>query len=289
MSIGILTVKHWKYFAAEHLSKALNAKLIGLTSKDFDVDHLIILGMRGLERYAKLKNKNFKSVAVIYSDTNFCKYHKWCNEYTHKNKIPVYAMPDLDDYCFHPYVPAYQTIELPEIEIKKPANSIVICHSPGKKGAANIKGTKQIDVVIKELKKKYDIEYLLLQKLSWEDCIKVKSKAHIFIDQITKGNPYIPQNRFGGKIKYKGALGKSGIEGMLLKCCTITTMKRTETLPYFPFPPAILTDYLTFKGDLECLIKDSVYRNNVINDQYEWVKKYCSPEFVKVNVTRHIK
>jgi len=70
MSIGILTVKHWKYFAAEHLSKALNAKLFSLTTKDIDVDHLIILGMRGLERYSKLKNKNFKSIAVIFSDTN---------------------------------------------------------------------------------------------------------------------------------------------------------------------------------------------------------------------------
>jgi len=288
MSIGILTVKHWKYFAAEHLSKALNAKLFSLTTKDIDVDHLIILGMRGLERYSKLKNKNFKSIAVIFSDTNFCKYHKWCNDYIRENKIAMYAMPDLDDYCFNSYRPAYQTITLPNIEIIKPTDRIVICHSPGAKATHNYKGTKQINEIIKALSEKYPIDYKVLKNLSWEECIKVKSTAHIFIDQLTKGNPHIPQKRFGGLIKYNGALGKSGIEGMLLKCCTITTMKRVETRPYFPFPPVVLTDYQNFKGDLELLIKDVEYRNGLIEKQFEWVSDYCSPEFVKFNVTRHI-
>lgn len=303
MSIGILTPNILvpnAYFAAEHLSKALNAELFGLTSSNLNVDHLIIIGMRGLESYAKLKVKNFKSVSVIFSDTNFCNYYKWCNEYTHKNNIPVYAMPDLNDYCLHPYIPAYQTITLPEIKIIKPTDRIVICHSPGAKAvkdkkcskhielAWNCKGTEQINAIIKELSKDYNIEYLLLQDLSWEKCIKAKSTAHIFIDQLTKNNPFINQARFGGKIHFNGALGKSGIEGMMAKCCTITTMDKHETEPYFPFPPVVLTDYLNFKDDLEILIKDVEYRNSLIEKQYAWAKKYCSPEFVAMNVTRHI-
>ena len=287
MSIGIL-VPHGKYFAAEHLARALNAVMYGLSCRKLNVEHLIIIGKKALEKYSKLKDKNFKSVAVIFSDTNYCKYYKWCNEYTHKNNIPVYAMPDLSDYCLYPYIPAYQTITLPEIKIVKPDDNIVICHSPGEKGGFNYKGTKQISSIIMELSKNYNIKYLLLENLSWKECIEVKSTAHIFVDQLTKNNPFIDQKRFGGEIRYHGALGKSGIEGMLLNCCTITTMDIHETEPYFPFPPVVLTDYQNFKFDLEILIKDVDYRNNLIEKQYEWAKKYCSPEFVKMNVTRHI-
>ena len=287
MSIGILA-PHGKYFAAEHLARALNAKLFGLCTKELNVEHLIIIGMRGLKRYKKLKEKNFKSVAVIFSDTNFCRHYKWCNEYTIKNNIKVYAMPDLNDYCLQKFIPVYHTITLPDIEIVKPDDRIVICHSPGKKAEYNIKGTREIGIVINELSKKYNIKYLMLQNLSWENCIKAKSTAHIFIDQLTKNNPFIDQERFGGEIKYKGALGKSGIEGMLLKCCTITTMDFHETAPFFPFPPVVLTDYFNFKADLEILINDVNYRNELIEKQYKWVEKYCSSEFVSMNVTRHI-
>jgi len=287
MKIGILA-PHGKYFAAEHLARALNAKLFGLYTKELNVEHLIIIGMRALERYKKLKEKKFKSVAVIFSDTNFCRYYKWCNEYTIENNIPIYAMPDLNDYCLQPFTPVYHTITLPDIEINKPDNKTVICHSPGGKAGDNIKGTEQIGIIINKLSKKYNIEYLVLKNLSWGKCIKAKSTAHIFIDQLTKNNPFIDQERFGGEVKYKGALGKSGIEGMLLKCCTITTMDFYETAPFFPFPPVVLTDYEGFKYDLEVLIKDVNYRNDLIEKQYKWVKKYCSPEFVSMNVTRHI-
>jgi len=287
MSIGIL-VPHGKYFAADHLCRALSATMYGMKDKELTTDHLIIIGMRALEKYSKLKDKSFKSVAVIFSDTNFCKHNKWCNDYVEKNDISVYAMPDLHDYLRVPYIPVYQTITLPDIQIDKPNDRIVICHSPGKKGYFNIKGTEQIDYVIKKLGKKYPIEYKVLKNESWGDCIKEKSRAHIFIDQLVKDNPYIDQIRFGGKIIYKGALGKSGIEAMMLKCCTVTTMDKPITEPYFPFPPVILTNYLEFKYDIERIITDGEHKRTHIEQQKEWVDKYCSPEFVSLHVTRHI-
>lgn len=285
--IGILA-PHGKYFAAEHLSNALSATIYGLSVKEIKEEHLIIIGMRALERYSKLKTKNFKSVAVIFSDTNFCKHYKWCNSYVKENNISVYAMPDLNDYLEVPYVPAYQTITIPSIEINKPTDRVVICHSPGKKAGSNVKGTKQITLLIKELSKKHNIEYKLLKNLSWEDCIREKSTAHIFIDQLVKDNPFIKQNTFGGEIKYHGALGKSGIEAMLLKCCVVTTMNVVKTESYFPFPPVLLTDYFSFYTDVEILISRVEYRNKIIENQFNWVNKYCSPKFVKMNVTRHI-
>ncbi len=285
MNIGIL-VPHGKYFAASHLCNALNATMYGVSTKQMPVDHLLIIGMRAFKAYSKLKNKNFKSVAVIFSDTNFCKYHKWCNDYAEANNIPIYAMPDLHDYLRIPYIPAYQTITLPKIHIDKPNDRISICHSPGAKGAFNTKGTNQINYIIKKLQKKYPIEYKDLRNYDWEECIKAKSRAHIFIDQLTKGNPFIDQMRFGGKIPYKGALGKSGIEGMMLKCCTVTTMDEPLTEPYFPPPPVILTNYQEFEYDIDKLITDG-FRLRA-DRQKEWVDKYCSPEFVSQHLTGHI-
>ena len=285
MNLGIL-VPHGKYFAAEHLCRALSATMYGVSANEITVDHLIIIGMRALKAYSKLKNKNFKSVAVIFSDTNFCKYHKWCNDYVEENNIPVYAMPDLHDYLRVPYIPAYQTITLPKIYIEKPTDRISICHSPGKKAFMNIKGTNQINFIIKKLQKKYPIEYKVLKRHTWEDCIKEKSRSHIFIDQLTKENPYIDQTRFGGKIVYKGALGKSGIEAMMLGCCTVTTMDDPITEPHFPPPPVILTNYFDFEYQIDKLINDGF--RSYAEQQKAWVDKYCSPEFVSQHLTGHI-
>jgi len=197
-------------------------------------------------------------------------------------------MPDLHDYLRVPYTPAYQTMTLPYVEINKPNDRIVICHSPGKKGTLNIKGSRQIADVVKKFSKKLPVEYKVLTNLSWEECIKEKSRAHIFIDQLTKYNPYINQKRFGGEIIYKGALGKSGIEAMMLECCTVTTMDRPITEPHFPPPPVILTNYFSFEYDIERVITDISHKKSYIEQQKKWVDKYCSPEFVSQHLTRHI-
>jgi len=293
MSIAILAAhtedNKNKYFAAYNLSLALNATLYNVNERLIKEDNLIIIGMRGLEHYKKIRNTIFKTKAVIFSDTNFCRYYKWCNEYVSEHNIFVYAMPDLHDFLFCKYVPAYQTITIPDIIIKKPDDRIVICHSPGTiKGKFNYKGTNQINEVVEKLSKKYVIEYKLLQGFSHEKCIKEKSTAHIFIDQIIKNNPFVDQNRFGNQIIYKGGLGKSGIEGMLLNCCVITSMDHPNTEPYFPPPPIIMTDYRDFELDLERAVCDINYRNKLVKKQKIWADKYCGPEFVSMNVTRHI-
>jgi hypothetical protein len=287
-SIGIL-VPHEKYFAAGHLAKALNAPMFGLKDKIAGIDHLIIIGAMALVMYSKLKKKIFKSVSVIFSDTNFCIHHKWCNEYAKENNIPVYAMPDLDDYLTVPYVPVYQTITIPDnIKIEKYTDKTTICHSPGAKAKYNYKGTKQIGKIIKKFKK-YNLRYSLLKNLSWEDCLAEKAKSHIFIDQMVMGNPRIPQKRFGGVVPYSGALGKSGIEAMLLKCCTITSAKEIRTEPYFPPPPAICVSFTEFYSMLKYAVDNVQLAMQDAEIQYAWAKKYCSPEFVVGNVTRHIK
>lgn len=277
------------YFNKNYLGEVLNAVVYPLSAKSVLEDHLLLLGYESLNWYSKLKTKNFKTVAVIFSDTLFCVNYQWCNEYAYNNNVFVYAMPDLKDYLFIPYVPAYQPIAYQGIKFEKPVNKIVICHSPqSKKYKENIKGSIEIEKAINELSKLYYVEYEVLRGLDYNECIKRKSKAHVFIDQLVKGNNHINQKRFG-EISYKGGLGKSGIEAMYLGCCTITTMDEPITEPYFPPPPVILTTFDTFVNDLERVVVDTEYRMATAAKQSEWVKKYCSPEFVIMNMKRHIK
>jgi len=280
-----------KYFGCEFLAKAMNTKVTLLSKrvKKIDCKNLFIIGMRGLSHFAKyFSMADYNTVAVIFSDTNFCVYHKNCNKIIEKYDLPVYAMPDLHDYLQCEYVPAFQTIKIPDNISKEKNDKITICHSPGKKGVSNIKGTKQIAKVIRKLKSEFDIEYIEITNKDWIGTIKEKAKSHIFIDQLTYKNPNISQKRFGGIIRYNGAVGKSGLEGMLLDCCVISGAKLADTSEYFPNIPVVLTDYYKFYSNLKTLIEDDVLRNNIIQGQKEWASKYISAAFVVKNLTRHL-
>jgi hypothetical protein len=125
--------------------------------------------------------------------------------------------------------------------------------------------------------------------MDWTECIKIKAKSHIFIDQVLKDNPKVYFKRWGNNgIKYPGALGKSGLEAMLTKCFTITGCEKLKTEPYFPEPPVLYTDYYSLYEDLELAIKNQPFRNEVIRNQFTWASIYLSPLFVKSNITRHI-
>lgn len=281
--IGILTLGK-NYFACNNLSKAIKAKIYYDENK-INCDHLFIVGATCLKRYSKIK-KTFKTVAVILSDSKTCSEYKWVNEYIKEKKLIVYAMPDLYEALTIDYVPVYQIIKLPEIDIKK-SMKLLVSHSPGYKYSDNLKGSKEIFDIIKQLKIKYDFDYKCLTGLDYNTCIIEKSKSHIFIDQLIYNNYKIKTNRWGD-IKYNGGLGKSGLEAMNLKCCVITGGKIQTTEPYFPVPPVMFTDYYDFYNTLEMVIQNESLRDSIIKNQYEWAKKYTSPEFVAMNITRHI-
>jgi hypothetical protein len=280
-----------EYFAKRNLSKALSSKIYSLqtNSKDMDVDHLFLVGYEGLDWYSKQIEKKFKTVAVIFSDSLCAKKHEWCNMYTSKHNIPVYAMPDLDNFLKN-YVPAYQIIEIPKIEINKPNDKILIYHSPqGRKLRQNLKGSKQIIDAVNQLKRLYDIELIVVNKVPWAECVRKVSNAHIFIDQLIYKNPFIDQNRWGGELKYNGGIGQSGLEAMKMKCCVITSGKIPKTDKYFPPPPVLFTDFERFKDDLEWLLLHEKERKSIAKEQYKWANIFSSPEFVVKNITRHIK
>jgi len=250
--------------------------------------NLIIVGVSALLSIADMIGR-FKSVSVIFSDSLCASEYLTWNKIVDKYKIPVYIMPGLIPYCNGDYIPVYQTIKTIFPVGTKPSDRIVIAHSPRDSVKRQVKGTPYIIKVIDDLKNKYPIELLLITNKTIKECIQLKSKAHIFIDQIVYGNKEIPQGRFGGKIRYEGDLSKSGQEAMILGCCTITGAVKPDTSRYFPCPPVIWTSYNDFPNDLEKTIQDTAYRNKKAEEQMMWAREYLSSEFVAKHITQHIK
>lgn len=264
------------------------------TGSDVEEDHLIIVGGKILRRVSESMDLDkYKSLALVVCASTCCREAKWWNEYVRQHKILVYAMPDLLPYCdFEVHAkPIYQTVILPKIAPVKRTDKIVIVHSPNGKG--KWKGTPLIKKTVRKLLDKYSwLEYVQLDGLPWLECLQQKASADIFIDQVIEGNPKIPQNRFGKKIKYRGGLGKNGLEAMLLGARVIVGAPVPNTGHSFPPPPVCWTDAKAFPKALEtCILNAKVGKNihkKMIGQQWSWANRYTSPGFVAKYITQHI-
>lgn len=63
-------------------------------------------------------------------------------------------------------------------------NKILIVHAPT---SPEVKGTKYILEAIRELKRKYDFEFMLVQNMSHDEAIEIYKRADLIIDQIILG------------------------------------------------------------------------------------------------------
>lgn len=301
MSIAVVT-KSCKYFAAPFFAKALNAKLHALDhsrdnffgidievnkfTRKLHADYLFIIGTRTLlYMAARIDFSRFKKVAVIFSDTNCARLEKQWKKVVRANDIYTYAMPDLMQYCYKNTVPIFQTFYIPDIETSKPDDHIVICHSPGQK--AEYKGTDHIIKTVEKLSG-YNIELKIIKDATWEECLQAKASSHIMVDQVVLGNKNFDQGRFNNRKKYLGAVAKSGLEGMMLGCCTISGCPDYDTSEYFPGPPVVYTDYSSFYKDLKTLIEDKEKRERTAEEQLLWAKTYLSAEFIRSHAMQHI-
>jgi len=236
-------------------------------------DSITIVGYGALTKIKeRIQKHQFERVNFIASDTFFCKNYKWCNMFIKENNIHFYAMPDLEKFCLIGYKPIYQYVILNTKLTFPKSSKLLVTHSPGRKYKSNLKGSNEIKKIVFDLQKKYDFDFKLLSGVSMDDVIREKSKSHIFIDQLVYKNTNIDQSYWGGKIKYDGGLGKSGLEAMALDTCVITSGIVPDTKPYFDSPPITWTSYQTFYEDLEELILNEGRRNNQIQSQNEWVK-----------------
>lgn len=169
--------------------------------------------------------------------------------------------PDIN-YIFFPF-------NVSDFNINKPNNkTLKIIHSPTNR---LFKGTEKIIRVIEEVKKSRDIEFILAEKMSRKELLKLKSGCDIAIDQI-------------GGVSGGTGYGKNSIENLSMGLPTITEFTK-EYLDFIPENPFIHCTEDTLR---ETIIK--ITDNRKVLDDYsdkgrEWAEKYHSFESVNRALT----
>ncbi|MCF8412133.1 MAG: glycosyltransferase [Melioribacteraceae bacterium] len=255
------------YFA---VNDSLRTQKVEEAIKKYELDSFDIIHLdgglgfyRNSKQIQKWKSEGKKIVSCFYgSDLRSRGLIKEIDEISDLNITSEYdhllLKNDLE-YLFYPY----DTAELPA-RIENNSDLIKIVHSPTNR---KYKGTELIISVINEIKKKYKIEFHLLENLSREEVLRVKSTCDICIDQV---------GGLGGGTGY----GKSGLETLGMGIPTIINMipEYIEWMPENPF--VIANNFDELKKALVELIDDPQLRQEYSAKGTQWVKKYHGYESV---------
>ena len=226
-----------------------------------DADLYIVIGGGTLQRVAhRIVGKKVK---LIITDTRYRSATIKIDDLIEKLNAEVFCMPDLWHLCKFEKKAFYQPFNISKIKIRK-RNPVFLCHSPYSDAKSKRKGTEEIIEVFKKMQDKYGISYRIIKGLQWRKCLKIKARAHIFVDQYIHG-------------EYIGGVGKSGLESMLLKCLTISSGRPVKT--DIPDPPVVWCNERLGRVINRYILKKEK-RNETIEKQYEWAKKYTSFDFV---------
>ncbi len=231
---------------------------------------IIVFGVISLNSI-NLSNYKDKELILVITDSTFLKKNTNINNFLINNQnIKVLIMPDLIPFIDKKikYKPYFQHIN---IDISQPIEKyekLTFSHSPGLKYKSDLKGSKFIEDTLKNQK------LIVIHNKNWLECIEIKKKTHIFIDQMVINNEY----------KYAGGIGKSGLESMLLKNILITSSPQLITEPFFENPSSISIKPNELKDTINNLIANPDKMKEISQKQYEWAKKYTSLDFVKNNI-----
>lgn len=231
---------------------------------------IIVFGTISLDGI-NLSNYKDKELILVITDSTFLKKNTNINNFLINNRnIKVLIMPDLIPFIDKKikYKPYFQHIDIDINQQIKKYEELTFSHSPGLKYKSNLKGSKFIEDTMKDQK------LIVIHNKTWSECIEIKKKTHIFIDQMIINNEY----------KYAGGIGKSGLESMILKNTLITSAPPLITEPYFDNPPSINIHPNKLRETIEDFIENPDKIKTISNKQFEWAKKYTSLEFVKNNI-----
>ena len=196
----------------------------------------------------------------------------------------VFMMPDLEPYYegLIPPVPYYQPVETPKVP---KADRLTICHSPGGKADSDLKGSRAVARVIGQLREEHTFDYQVLSGLSHAQCLQAKGRAHLFIDQM------VDRPAGDGFPRYRGGLGKSGLEAMRMGCVVVTSGDPPDLPGALADPPVAWV-----RGAAElyrCLahvlpLWGTERWREMYKESYAWAKQYTDPEWVARHVVEHL-
>ena len=135
----------------------------------------------------------------------------------------------------------------------KDDRTIYIGHSPTNRAA---KGSDIIIPIVKKLEKNYPVKLVLIENLPYKKALELKSRCHIFIDQI-------------GDLGY----GISGLESLAMGIPTCSCLAPGFDDVY-PDNPFVVVDESNLEQRLVHLIKNKDLR---FKKGREWVKKFHDP------------
>jgi len=211
--------------------------------------------IKKIDRNFESKLKKYSKKIIFITGTDYIKNYKSWNKFLNRTNFTnrfceaemIKFNPTINKFLPHP-----MEYDLPLIKNKK----ITICHAPGLIERPEKKGTPIIISVIKELKNDFDFEYDHIVGVSLSECLKRKSKSHIFIDQI---NPDV------------GGIGKNGYEALSLNCITIASVNSFGDVPKDLRPPVI---NVNTKKELYNILKNFLLNQNLINEKINDVSKW---------------
>jgi glycosyltransferase involved in cell wall biosynthesis len=160
-----------------------------------------------------------------------------------KRNVPIHIVPLRMDLS--PFVPVY-----PE-EHKK---IVTIVHAPSHREA---KGTESVLAAIKNLEKKYELEFILVENLPNAQALEIYKKADIIVDQL-RGGSY----------------GVFSIEAMALGKPVIVFIIEDVRKTYPPSLPIVNANVDTIQPALEKLIINGKLRNELGRAGHEYAGKY---------------
>jgi len=177
-----------------------------------------------------------------------------------------------------PTKPYYRPFDLSHIECGRQikTNKLLVAHSPFVAKKRREKGSDKIEQVIKKMGVNYD----LIMGVSWDEAIRRKAKAHIFVDQIDHAGD--------SKFQYLDndytwmAWGKSGDEAMHLKCLVMSGGADQDI--GHSYPPIAWCGADNFEDVLSYYIDNPVLIQERANEQYEWQMKYGTRDYAARNL-----
>ena len=245
-------------------------------------DHLIIVSCITWDRIKlffgsygwKRLLRNYGKVHIIITDGRFARYPEQYNPQFEGIDVLTTACKrhfrgDLPTKTY------YQPFDLRDIW-KEKYTKLTVAHSPFVPAKFREKGTVDIKRIVGLL----DVDLDIITGVSWDECLRRKAPAHIFVDQID----HYDRDKF----KFRDpdyiwpALGKSGIEALHLGCAVITYGAKHDT--EIPAPPVAWVTKDTFEETLLRLVNSPDERDRLAHNGTDWALKYASYDYAARNV-----
>lgn len=186
------------------------------------------------------------------------KSERWNHFMDDHNIYPRFCQPELMRYgskniqMLHP-------MEYNDIDQTK-NKRITICHSPGLAKRFRKKGGDKIIQGLERAKKEVDFDFKFIYGIPLYECLEVKAKSHIFIDQI---------------FLEVGGLGKNGLEALSLGCITMSSIinfnkNYTASKFYPPHPVIEIRNSDDVYENVVSLLKNKKKFKKMVNKTNKW-------------------